>query len=65
MSILKIKNENGEWISVPAIKSENGKDGYSPVKGTDYWNEEDKQEIETYCENYIDEKITQAIGGEY
>jgi hypothetical protein len=30
-----------------------GEDGYTPIKGTDYWTEEDKQEIKTYIDNTI------------
>ena len=56
-SILNIK-KNGAWVEVPALK---GKDGYTPVKGTDYWTDEDKAEIKSYCQNYID---TQILGGE-
>ena len=86
-SILKIKDENGNWIPIPAIKGEpgsngtsvtvksvsestadggsnvvtfsdgktvtvkngktgsNGKDGYTPQRGVDYWTETDKAEI--------------------
>lgn len=36
----------------------NGKDGKSPVRGTDYWTEADKNEIKAY----VDEAI---IGGEW
>jgi len=43
----------------------NGRDGYTPIRGTDYWTEADRTEIETYCKNYIDTNITNAIGGEY
>ena len=43
----------------------NGQDGHTPVKGTDYWTTSDKAEIEQYCANYIDQHITQAIGGSY
>ena len=43
----------------------NGQDGYTPVRGTDYWTSSDISAIETYCANYIDANITQAIGGEY
>lgn len=42
-----------------------GEDGYTPVRGTDYWTVEDIAAIETHCDSYIDEKITQAIKGEY
>lgn len=30
-----------------------GKDGYSPVRGTDFWTEEDKAEIQSYVEAAI------------
>lgn len=52
MAILKIKDENGVWINVPALK---GDPGYTPIKGVDYFDgapgedyvltEADKQEI--------------------
>lgn len=42
-----------------------GQDGYTPVRGTDYWNQQDIAAMETYCDNYIDAHITQAIGGAY
>lgn len=47
MSFLKIKDENGNFIPVKAL---NGK---TPVKGVDYFNEADKQEIV----NYVSENI--------
>lgn len=43
----------------------NGQDGYTPVRGTDYWTSADISAMEQYCANYIDQNITQAIGGEY
>ena len=43
----------------------NGQDGYSPVRGTDYWTENDVSEIKKHCDDYIDAQITQAIGGAY
>lgn len=42
-----------------------GQDGYTPVRGTDYWTSSDIASIESYCDDYIDTHITQAIGGEY
>lgn len=36
--------EQGKYVSIPAIK---GADGKTPVRGTDYWTEADKQEIVT------------------
>lgn len=56
-SILNIK-KNGAWVEVPALK---GKDGYTPVKGTDYWTDEDKAEIQSY----IDTQIGGALNGSY
>ena len=56
MAILKIKDENGKWIGVPAIKGEpgaDGKDGHTPVKGTDYWNEEDKEEVKGFVDDSV------------
>lgn len=38
------------------LKGEQGNDGYTPVKGTDYWTDDDKAEIK----NYVDEAI---LGG--
>lgn len=49
-----------EWLE--SLKGERGKDGqngqdgqdgYTPIKGTDYWTNEDKKEIESY----IDDKL--------
>lgn len=48
MSILKIRNSNGEFEEIPSIKGKNGtdgKNGYTPKKGVDYWTDEDKQEF--------------------
>lgn len=43
----------------------NGQDGYTPVRGTDYWTSQDITSIEQYCANYIDANINDAIGGSY
>lgn len=43
----------------------NGQDGYTPQRGTDYWTSSDIATIESYCDDYIDTHITQAIGGAY
>lgn len=37
-----------------------GEDGYTPVRGTDYWTEEDIQAMKDYCKSYID---TDILGG--
>ena len=42
-----------------------GQDGYTPVRGTDYWTSSDIATIEAYCDSYIDAHITDAIGGAY
>lgn len=42
-----------------------GNDGYTPVRGTDYWTVEDIATINSYIDTQISEKITDAIGGEY
>lgn len=40
------------------IKGKDGADGYTPVKGVDYFTEEDKQEIVDAVELEITEKVT-------
>ena len=47
MPILKIKDETGKWVDVPALK------GDTPVKGVDYWNEEDKEEVKGFVDNSV------------
>ena len=42
-------------------QGETAQDGYTPIKGTDYWTEEDKNEIKSYC----DSLITGVLGGSY
>ena len=42
MAILRVKDDNGNVIDIPAIKGDNG---YTPQKGVDYWTEADKEEI--------------------
>lgn len=53
---VEIKLENGDF---------DGADGYTPVRGTDYWTPQDVAYMEQYCADYIDANITQAIGGSY
>ena len=49
--VLQIKDELGNWVSIPAIQGPAGPEGpagvngTTPVKGTDYWTAADKQEI--------------------
>lgn len=42
MAVLYIKDKNGEFVEVPTLK---GSDGYTPIRGKDYWTEADKKEI--------------------
>lgn len=39
-----------------------GDAGYSPVRGTDYWTEADKNEMKAYIRSYVEELI---LGGEW
>lgn len=57
MAILKIKDENGNWIDIPAITGtpgrdgkdgidgKDGKDGYTPIIGVDYFTKYDIEEL--------------------
>lgn len=57
------QGEQGEQgiQGIQGLQGETGQDGYTPVKGTDYWTEEDKNEIKSYC----DSLITGVLGGSY
>ena len=39
-----------------------GNPGYSPIRGTDYWTEADKEEIKAYARSYIEEVL---LGGKW
>lgn len=41
-SVLRVFDKTGKRIDIPAIK---GEDGYSPVKGVDYYTDDEKAEI--------------------
>ena len=60
MSIIKIRDANGKVYEIMALRGEPGPQGpkgdkgstgepgaqgYSPIRGTDYWTEDDKNEI--------------------
>ena len=52
---------NTEYFDVLAEKGqngENGADGHTPIKGTDYWTTQDKQEIVTDVETDLQPTIT-------
>lgn len=51
MSVLYVRDKDGSFIPVHTIK---GKDGNTPVKGTEYWTEEDKAEIVKQAAELID-----------
>lgn len=42
-----------------------GETGYTPIRGTDYWTDEDIANMNSYIDTQINIKITNAIGGEY
>lgn len=44
--------ENGDSIKLCLVLPK-GSDGYTPVRGEDYWTEEDKAEIKSYVEDAI------------
>ena len=53
-AILRVKNPDGSWEELPVIKGtqgppgpsgSDGRDGKTPVRGVDYWTEEDQQII--------------------
>lgn len=51
ISVLRVKDNNGNIIEIPAIKGDKGEpgvkglDGYTPIKGVDYYTDADKKEI--------------------
>lgn len=49
-SIFTIVNQDGETIAYVR----HGIDGYTPVKGVDYWNNEDKSELVGYAKSCVD-----------
>ena len=44
--------------TIDVMNGEDGQDGHTPVKGTDYWTAEDKEEIEEYVDDWLEENIT-------
>jgi hypothetical protein len=47
---IKQSDSSGDWSEPIPFK---GDPGYTPVKGTDYWTEEDKAEIKSYVDEAI------------
>lgn len=54
-------SDGTESETIQTIKGEPGNPGYTPVKGTDYWTDEDISEIQSY----IDTQIGGALNGTY
>jgi hypothetical protein len=55
-----LKGEQGK-DGATGPQGEKGQDGYTPIRGTDYWTNEDKKEIESY----IDDKLGVIENGTY
>lgn len=62
VSDLERRLEVGEFKGEKGDKGDPGADGYTPIRGTDYWTETDILEIKTYCQAYIDSEI---LGGAF
>ena len=54
-------SDGSETSAVQTIKGAPGADGYTPVRGTDYWTADDIAEIQSY----IDSQIGGALNGSY
>lgn len=52
-----------EWLD--SLKGEQGEAGYSPVKGTDYWTEDDQIAIKNDLQSYFDEQLGVIENGTY
>jgi hypothetical protein len=56
---VKQSDSSGDWSDPIPFRGEPGKDGvdgkngYTPIRGTDYWTAADINEIRNYCENVI------------
>lgn len=60
LTLVSDGNYNVE-VGIPkGEKGDPGKDGHNPVRGTDYWTDEDKKSIQDEDKKYIDGKITDA-----
>ena len=59
--ILSIEGESVKTFNIGKVKGDKGDrgtDGYTPIRGIDYWTDEDKAEIKAYVEEAI-------LGGEW
>jgi hypothetical protein len=53
MVYIKASDTSGDWSAPVGFQGPAGKDGYTPVRGTDYWTEEDIAEIKAYVDEAI------------
>ena len=60
MSVLYIRDKDGNFIPLKTIKGDSGEPGYTPQRGIDYWTEEDKQEIIGETK----EQVSESLDGE-
>lgn len=51
MAVLYVRDQNGKLVPIPSLR---GRKGDTPVRGVDYWTEEDVRQIQ----GYIDDKIS-------
>lgn len=50
MAVLYVKDQNGKFVPIPSLR---GRKGDTPVRGVDYWTEEDVQQIQGYIDDQI------------
>lgn len=61
-SVLRVKDKDGNVIDIPAIKGEKGEDGYTPIKGVDYFDGEKGEKGDPYTLTEADkETIVNAV----
>ena len=56
MVSIKRTDTSGDWsdpVGFQGPAGKDGKDGYTPVRGTDYWTEDDIAEIKAYVDEAI------------
>ena len=58
MAILRVKDDMGNVIEIPAIK------GDTPVKGVDYWTAEDVAAINAEVKTIVNEYINSTLNTE-
>lgn len=69
----RIANTSTQWSNIITLirgsdgqEGPPGPDGYTPVRGVDFWTDEDMQAIDAYIDNAIDTKIdAELVHGEW